>query len=127
MDIIAGHDVCGQVGDIRYIVVTDKRQIRDRTDGLVYCIDFHARHCQVFDGTGDLHSCIFRVSADFTDMTRHTVETGLECLEVAVRHPEDGVRRLHDIGMVDGFRQLRTDQAVTHIGIEHRGEREVPG
>ena len=126
MDIITGHDVRGQVGDIRHVVVTDKCQVRDRADGLVDCLDIHARHRQVFDGTGNLHGCVFRVDADFTDMTGHTVKTALECLEVAVRHTEDGMCRFHDVGIVDGLRQFRTDQAVTHIGIEHRSEREVP-
>ena len=35
----------------------------------------------------------------------HTVKTGLECLEVAVRHTEDGMCRFHDVGIVDAETQ----------------------
>ena len=89
-------------------------------------INVHARHCQVLDSTGNFHSRIFGIDTDFTDVAGHIVKPGLESFQVSIGHFQNGVRRLHDIGVFNGFCQFRTHKAVAHVGIEHRSERQVP-
>lgn len=34
--------------------------------------------------------------------------------------------RLHDVGILDGLRELCAKEVVGHVGVEHSGHREVP-
>ena len=126
MDIIAGHDVRGQVGNIGHVIVPDERQVRDRPDGFVDCLDIHAGHGKELDGAGDFHSSIFRIDSYLADMAGHVVEAGLKRSQIHVGHTQDGSGRLHDIGIFDSVGQFRTYQAVAHVGVQHGSERQIP-
>ena len=87
VDVVAGHDVGRQIGDVRHVIVAYERQVRNRSYGLVDGLDIHARHREVLHCSGNLNCRELRVDADLADMTRHLIEACLERFQIGIRHP----------------------------------------
>ena len=58
-------------------------------------------------------------------MASHIIEASLEGAQVSVSYTQDRVCRLHNVRVLDSLCQLVTHQTITHIGVEHRCERQV--
>ena len=110
---------------MRNVVVANERKVRNRADRFVDGLDTHAGHTQVFYRACHLDSRELGFDADTAYISGHPVETPLEGCQIGVGHPENRVSRLHDVGILDGFRELRAQEIIGHVGVEHSGHREI--